>query len=143
MLTIPHLLDIKLDNLFYTRRDSEFYVVLANFGIVKTLYAEYVTLNSIDASFNYAAPEVLEEKAPGKPMDLWSAGVVTYILLCGYTPFCSETAPDLLQEHTSSQLVFLEQYWKDISQDARDCILGLVVLDPEKRWTSRVSQTAS
>lgn len=140
---MPHLQDLRLDNLFYKRRDSEFYFVLANFGLVQTLKVEDVACKPIDASFDYPAPEVLEQKAPDKPIDLWSVGVITYILLCGYAPFCSENLPDLLQEYTASQLVFREQYWKDISQDARDFLLGLVVLEPQKRWTSRVSQTAS
>ena len=89
-------------------------------------------------SFGYAAPEVMEQKGHGKPVDMWSMGVITYTLLCGYSPFRSENLRDLLRECTGAPVPFHERYWKDVSQDAKDFILGLIVPEPEKRWTSKV-----
>lgn len=89
-------------------------------------------------SFGYAAPEVMEQKGHGKPVDMWSMGVITYTLLCGYPPFRSENLRDLLRECTIAPVPFHERYWKDVSQDAKDFILGLIVPDPEKRSTSKV-----
>ena len=89
-------------------------------------------------SFGYAAPEVMDRKGHGKPVDMWSMGVITYTLLCGYSPFRSENLRDLLDECTNSPVVFHERYWKDASSDAKDFINKLIVADPAKRWTSQV-----
>lgn len=89
-------------------------------------------------SFGYAAPEVMDRKGHGKPVDMWSMGVITYTLLCGYSPFRSENLRDLLEECSSGSVVFHERYWKDVSNDAKDFILKLIVPEPEKRWSSQV-----
>lgn len=130
--------DLKPENLLYVTRDLDSNLILADFGIAKTLDSKEDTLKTMAGSFGYAAPEVMEQKGHGKPVDMWSLGVITYTLLCGYSPFRSENLRDLLNECTSSQVVFHERYWKDVSQDAKDFILRLIVPDPELRWTSQV-----
>lgn len=129
--------DLKPENLLYVTRDLDSNLILADFGIAKTLDSKEDTLKTMAGSFGYAAPEVMEQKGHGKPVDMWSLGVITYTLLCGYSPFRSENLRDLLNECTSSQVVFHERYWKDVSQDAKDFILRLIVPDPELRWTSQ------
>lgn len=91
-------------------------------------------------SFGYAAPEVMDRKGHGKPVDMWSMGVITYTLLCGYSPFRSENLRELLDECTNSRVVFHDRYWKDVSQDAKDFIMKLIVPDPDGRSTSEVSR---
>ncbi|CAG9953750.1 unnamed protein product [Clonostachys rosea f. rosea IK726] len=78
----------------------------------------------------------MDRKGHGKPADMWSMGVITYTLLCGYSPFRSENLRDLLEECTTGSVVFHERYWKDVSNDAKDFIMHLILPDPEKRWTS-------
>ncbi|POR32064.1 Calcium/calmodulin-dependent protein kinase, partial [Tolypocladium paradoxum] len=129
--------DLKPENLLYVTRDLDSNLILADFGIAKTLDSSDDTLKTMAGSFGYAAPEVMDQKGHGKPVDMWSLGVITYTLLCGYSPFRSENLGDLLKECTSSQVVFHERYWKDVSQDAKDFILCLIVPDPNERWTSR------
>ncbi|KAJ6446311.1 calcium/calmodulin-dependent protein kinase [Purpureocillium lavendulum] len=129
--------DLKPENLLYLTRELESDLVLADFGIAKTLDSKEDTLKTMAGSFGYAAPEVMEQKGHGKPVDMWSLGVITYTLLCGYSPFRSENLRDLLHECTSSQVVFHERYWKDVSDDGKDFILKLIVPEPECRWTSK------
>ncbi|KJZ79039.1 Calcium protein kinase [Hirsutella minnesotensis 3608] len=129
--------DLKPENLLYRTQDLESDLVLADFGIAKTLDGAEDTLRTMAGSFGYAAPEVMEQKGHGKPVDMWSLGVITYTLLCGYSPFRSENLKDLLRECTSSQVVFHERYWKDVSQDAKDFIIRLIVPNPDERWTSQ------
>lgn len=62
-------------------------LVLADFGIAKTLYLKDEVFIIMAGSFGYAAPEVMLEKGHGKPVDMWSLGVITYAFLCGYSPF--------------------------------------------------------
>ncbi|PHH73960.1 hypothetical protein CDD80_3444 [Ophiocordyceps camponoti-rufipedis] len=128
--------DLKPENLLYVTQEADSDLVLADFGIAKTLDSSEETLKTMAGSFGYAAPEVMEQKGHGKPVDMWSLGVITYTLLCGYSPFRSENLRDLLRECTSSPVVFHDRYWKDVSPDAKDFITRLIVPDPAERWTS-------
>jgi len=128
--------DLKPENLLYVTKDFDSDLVLADFGIAKTLDNKEESLQTMAGSFGYAAPEVMDRKGHGKPVDMWSMGVITYTLLCGYSPFRSENLRDLLEECTSGSVVFHERYWKDVSDDAKDFIMKLIVPEPEKRWTS-------
>lgn len=87
-------------------------------------------------SFGYAAPEVMLKQGHGKAVDMWSLGVITYTLLCGYSPFRAENLTDLIEECRTGRIIFHERYWRDVSQDAKDFILSLLNADPSKRVTS-------
>lgn len=87
-------------------------------------------------SFGYAAPEVMLRQGHGKSVDMWSLGVITYTLLCGYSPFRSENLADLIEECRSGRIIFHERYWRDVSKDAKEFIMTLLQPNPEKRATS-------
>ncbi|KAM0559675.1 hypothetical protein ACHAPJ_004199 [Fusarium lateritium] len=128
--------DLKPENLLYLSRDPESDLVLADFGIAKMLDGKGESLKTMAGSFGYAAPEVMRKEGHGKPVDMWSMGVITYTLLCGYSPFRSENLSDLIRECTDGSVVFHERYWKDVSNDAKDFILKLINPDADQRWTS-------
>lgn len=130
--------DLKPENLLYIGRELDSDLVLADFGIAKMLDRKDEVLTTMAGSFGYAAPEVMLKRGHGKPVDMWSMGVITYTLLCGYSPFRSESLQDLIDECTNSQVVFHERYWRDVSQDAKEFILKLLQPEPEQRWTSDV-----
>ena len=93
-------------------------------------------LTTMAGSFGYAAPEVMLKKGHGKPVDMWSMGVITYTLLCGYSPFRSENLQELIEECSNAQVTFHERYWKDVSDDAKDFIMHLLQPNPDDRWSS-------
>lgn len=128
--------DLKPENLLYRTREPQSDLVLADFGIAKMLDRKDEVLTTMAGSFGYAAPEVMLKQGHGKPVDMWSMGVITYTLLCGYSPFRSENLQDLIEECMNSQVVFHERYWKDVSQSAKDFILTLLQPNPENRATS-------
>ena len=132
---------MKPENLLYVTSEPDSDLVLADFGIAKTLDSKEDSLQTMAGSFGYAAPEVMDRQGHGKPVDMWSLGVITYTLLCGYSPFRSENLKDLLMECTQNTVVFHERYWRDVSDDAKDFILRLIVPDQNKRWTSEVSSS--
>jgi calcium/calmodulin-dependent protein kinase I len=129
--------DLKPENLLYLTRDSKSDLVLADFGIAKMLDSKDEVLTTMAGSFGYAAPEVMLKKGHGKPVDMWSLGVITYTLLCGYSPFRSENLQDLIEECSSARVVFHEKYWKDVSNDAKDFIGHLLQPDANDRSTSK------
>jgi calcium/calmodulin-dependent protein kinase I len=128
--------DLKPENLLYLTKDLDSDLVLADFGIAKTLGTKDEVLTTMAGSFGYAAPEVMLKQGHGKPVDMWSLGIITYTLLCGYPPFRSENLQDLIDECSACRVVFHERYWKDVSEDAKDFIMGLLRSKPEERWSS-------
>jgi calcium/calmodulin-dependent protein kinase I len=136
-LLLTFQIDLKPENLLYLTREADSELVLADFGIAKMLDTEEV-LTTMAGSFGYAAPEVMLKKGHGKPVDMWSLGVITYTLLCGYSPFRSESMGDLIEECTNERIVFHPRYWSDVSDDAKDFIKSLLKADPRLRPTSEV-----
>lgn len=128
--------DLKPENLLYLTKDAHSSLVLADFGIAKMLDSKDAMLNTMAGSFGYAAPEIMMKQGHGKPVDMWSLGVITYTLLCGYSPFRSENVADLIEECKSGRIVFHGRYWKDVSTEAKDFIVQLLQPDPSKRLTS-------
>ncbi|KAI1852314.1 hypothetical protein JX265_006364 [Neoarthrinium moseri] len=125
------------ENLLYLNKHSDSDLVLADFGIAKMLDTKDEVLTTMAGSFGYAAPEVMLKKGHGKPVDMWSMGVITYTLLCGYSPFRSENLQDLIDECSNAQVVFHDRYWKDVSDDAKEFIKHLLKPNAEDRWTSQ------
>jgi calcium/calmodulin-dependent protein kinase I len=122
--------DLKPENLLYVTREPDSELVLADFGIAKHLDSPDGVLKTMAGSFGYAAPEVMLKRGHSKPVDIWSLGVITYTLLCGYSPFRSESLPDLIEETKHGRVVFHDRYWKDVSQEAKSFILSL--LQPQR-----------
>lgn len=133
-------LDLKPENLLYLTREEHSSLVLADFGIAKMLDSKSEVLTTMAGSFGYAAPEVMLKKGHGKPVDMWSMGVITYTLLCGYSPFRSENLADLIEECKNGRVIFHERYWKEVSKEAKEFITLLLNPDPNKRPSSGVSE---
>lgn len=126
--------DLKPENLLYLTSEPDSSLVLADFGIAKSLSSPDQKLKSMAGSFGYAAPEVLLGTGHGKPCDIWSLGVITYTILSGYSPFRAETIDDFLSEvEDAGFIIFHERYWKTISPEAKDFITKTLNPNPEKR----------
>ncbi|KAK4136486.1 Pkinase-domain-containing protein [Trichocladium antarcticum] len=128
--------DLKPENLLYRTKDPASDLVLADFGIAKMLNNKDEVLTTMAGSFGYAAPEVMLKQGHGKPVDMWSLGIITYTLLCGYSPFRSENMQDLIDECSACNVIFHDRYWKDVSGDAKDFILKLLRAKPDERWSA-------
>lgn len=129
--------DIKPENVLYLTPADDSPIVLADFGIAKRLQSPKEKLTSLAGSFGYAAPEVILGTGHGKPCDIWSLGVVTYTLLCGYSPFRSENVSDFINEvKHNNAVIFHADYWRDVSKDARRFIIKALQYDPERRPTA-------
>ncbi|PPQ66233.1 hypothetical protein CVT26_010934 [Gymnopilus dilepis] len=128
--------DLKPENILYRTKDVDSDIVIADFGIAKHLHTPDEQLHSLAGSLGYVAPEVLTNQGHGKPVDLWSIGVITYVLLCGYSPFRSEDVTVLIKETETANIEFHERYWKNVSGTAKEFIRMLLNPDPSKRPTA-------
>ena len=82
----------------------------------------------------YIAPEVLSGKYT-EQCDMWSIGVILYVLLCGQPPFNGKNA-DILEEVKSGNWSFKGYIWEDISEEAKELVTKLMTKDPKKRITA-------
>jgi len=83
----------------------------------------------------YVAPEVLSREYT-KSCDIWSIGVITYILLCGYPPFYGDTDNQIFDQVRTARFDFPSPDWDGISDSAKDFICSLLRRDPSKRLTA-------
>jgi len=89
------------------------------------------------------APEILKNCPYDQSADLWSVGVILYVLLCGYPPFASEHQATLFGQIRTGQWKFAPtEYWEHISQEAKDVVAHLLVVNPHQRWTAKQALSA-
>uniref|UniRef100_A0A1A8GID2 non-specific serine/threonine protein kinase n=1 Tax=Nothobranchius korthausae TaxID=1143690 RepID=A0A1A8GID2_9TELE len=132
--------DVKPENLLYTTKDRNATLKLTDFGFAK----ETITHNSLQTPCYtpyYVAPEVLGPEKYDKSCDMWSLGVIMYILLCGFPPFYSNTgqaiSPGMKQRIRMGQYEFPNPEWFDVSQEAKQLIIQLLKTEPSERMTIR------
>lgn len=125
--------DLKPENILYRTRDADSDVVIVDFGIAKHLHSPHEKLESLAGSFGYVAPEVLNRSGHGKAVDIWSIGIITYVLLCGYTPFRSDDPQEVIKETTMAKFEFHETYWGNVSDEAKSFIKLLLNPNPSYR----------
>uniref|UniRef100_A0A8B9RIF6 non-specific serine/threonine protein kinase n=1 Tax=Astyanax mexicanus TaxID=7994 RepID=A0A8B9RIF6_ASTMX len=120
--------DLKTENLLL---DANMNIKLADFGF-GNFYKTGEPLSTWCGSPPYAAPEVFEGKEyEGPQLDIWSLGVVLYVLVCGSLPFDGESLPALRQRVTEGR--FRIPFF--MSEDCENLIRKMLVVDPAKRIT--------
>ena len=83
------------------------------------------------------APEIFKHRGYGKPVDLWAIGVITYFLLCGYTPFDRASQVEEIQAVCTADFAFEPaEYWVEVSETARDFVTRLLMAEPGERLTA-------
>mmetsp|Transcript_8828 Transcript_8828/g.17473 ORF Transcript_8828/g.17473 Transcript_8828/m.17473 type:complete len:479 (-) Transcript_8828:309-1745(-) len=128
--------DLKPENILLTSKDDDDSIKIADFGFAK----QYDTssdeaLSTSCGTPGYVAPEILNGHKYGKEVDMWSFGVIIYILLCGYPPFHHENQRELFRQIRTANYKFDEEYWGEVSQSAKDLVSKLLVVDRSKRLT--------
>ncbi|KAK4347867.1 hypothetical protein RND71_034206 [Anisodus tanguticus] len=92
-------------------------------------------LNDIVGSAYYVAPEVLH-RSYSTEADVWSIGVIAYVLLCGSHPFWDRTESGIFRAVLKADPGFEEQPWPTLSTEAKDFVKRLLNKDPRKRMTA-------
>mmetsp|Transcript_88531 Transcript_88531/g.275047 ORF Transcript_88531/g.275047 Transcript_88531/m.275047 type:complete len:605 (+) Transcript_88531:69-1883(+) len=121
--------DLKLENFLYERKDTDF-LKLIDFGFSK-IWEKNTKMELSCGTLSYVAPEVLK-KCYTSQCDLWSLGVVTYVMLCGKPPFWGSYSEQLKRMKAESYPM-KDSTWLQVSKDAKDLIKALLKDDPKKR----------
>lgn len=129
--------DLKPENLLCSETEHGVVIKIADFGLSKAFSGESALQTSCGTP-DYAAPEVLRmDGAYDKSVDLWSIGVITYVLLCGFPPFYGKSQAQLFEKILNADYDFPEPEWTQISAEAKDFINHLLVLDVKQRYTTK------
>ncbi|XP_011499207.1 PREDICTED: RAC serine/threonine-protein kinase [Ceratosolen solmsi marchali] len=118
--------DLKLENLLL---DKDGHIKIADFGLCKEDITYGRTTKTFCGTPEYLAPEVLEDNDYGRAVDWWGVGVVMYEMMCGRLPFYNKDHEKLFT------LILLEavRFPKNISNEAKDMLGGLLIKDPSRR----------
>ncbi|XP_023158780.1 calcium/calmodulin-dependent protein kinase type 1 isoform X2 [Ceratitis capitata] len=129
--------DLKPENLLYYSADDGSKIMISDFGLSKM--EDSGIMATACGTPGYVAPEVLAQKPYGKAVDVWSIGVISYILLCGYPPFYDENDANLFAQILKGEFEFDSPYWDEISESAKHFIQNLMSVNVDKRYTCKQS----
>jgi len=129
--------DLKPENLLYKAPAPDETIKVADFGLARSLASPGDMMKTACGTPGYVAPEILANKGYDKTaVDMWSVGVILYILLCGFPPFYEEELPALFDSILKARYDFPSPWWDAISVDAKNLVKALLNLDIDKRYTA-------
>lgn len=126
--------DLKPENFLFSSRDEDSQLKVTDFGL-SVFIEEGKVYREIVGSAYYVAPEVLKRNY-GKEIDIWSAGVIFYILLSGVPPFYAENENAIFEAVLQGEIDFKSPPWPSISNSAKDLVKKMLIHDPKKRITA-------
>ncbi|PIA48796.1 hypothetical protein AQUCO_01300018v1 [Aquilegia coerulea] len=131
--------DLKPENFLFTTRDESAPMKLIDFGLSDFIRPDE-RLNDIVGSAYYVAPEVLH-RSYSVEADIWSIGVITYILLCGSRPFWARTESGIFRSVLRADPNFDDSPWPSVSPEAKDFVKRFLNKDHRKRMTAAQAMT--
>ncbi|XP_040997232.1 calcium-dependent protein kinase SK5 [Juglans microcarpa x Juglans regia] len=126
--------DLKPENFLFDSAEEDAALKATDFGL-SVFYKPGQTFCDVVGSPYYVAPEVLR-KHYGPETDVWSAGIILYILLSGVPPFWAESEKGIFREILQGKLDFQSEPWPGISESAKDLIRKMLERNPKKRLTA-------
>ncbi|GAB2277621.1 hypothetical protein Dimus_012329 [Dionaea muscipula] len=125
--------DIKPDNVLF---DSWNRLKLCDFGSAEWFGAEKRTMRGVVGTPYYVAPEVLSGRDYNEKVDVWSAGVILYIMLGGVPPFIGDTVEETFQAVLRANLRFPTRIFRSVSPAAKDLLRNMLCKDVSRRFSA-------
>mmetsp|Transcript_22886 Transcript_22886/g.47475 ORF Transcript_22886/g.47475 Transcript_22886/m.47475 type:complete len:520 (-) Transcript_22886:80-1639(-) len=126
--------DLKPENLLLASTTSDSDIRLADFGFAKRVEKP---LSTQCGTPGYVAPEILKGDKYGLSVDMWSIGVITYILLGGYPPFHDDNQAVLYRKIKEGNFDFHPEYWDPVSKEAKNLIKSMLTVNVKDRLTAK------
>ena len=128
--------DIKPENILFETAEKDSPIKVVDFGLSRTHYGSHEPpMRAIVGTPYYIAPEVLRKNYT-KSCDVWSVGIIAYILLCGYPPFNGSNNNETHEAILRGKYCFPREEWQYISSEAVDFIIRMLQIDPSRRMTA-------
>jgi len=131
--------DLKPENILLASKVSNTDIKISDFGLAKIskdFPRRLPRSHSICGSDFYLAPEVIKQEEYGREIDIWSVGVVCYVVLSGSLPFFHNVLHKLYRQIVERDLSFPEQAWRSVAKGAQDFILRLLQVRPGDRLSA-------
>lgn len=112
--------DLKLENIMMTSLEEESDIKIADFGFAAEMTPENLSIYC--GSPGYVAPEILQKVSYDAKADVFSTGIILYIILSGNSPFFGRNVEETIAKNREARIVFDETHWRDVSSEARDFI---------------------
>ena len=122
--------DLKPENVLLVSQTDDATLKIADFGFAKHVIEDP---NTACGTPGFVAPEILKGEKYDAKVDVWSVGVIVYIILCGYPPFYDENQAALFKKIKAGRYSFHKKYWSHISVDVQDLIRSMLTVDASKR----------
>ena len=127
--------DLKPENILMTDESENADIRLLDFGLSKIIGPNEKCLEPF-GTLSFVAPEVLKGKPYDKSVDLWSIGIIAYLLLCGFLPFDDEHSErEIARQTIQDPVPFPNHIWNQLSLESKDFINGLLQKKPEDRMS--------
>ncbi|KAF6150963.1 hypothetical protein GIB67_026884, partial [Kingdonia uniflora] len=123
--------DIKPDNVLFDGRNR---LKLADFGSAECFHGG--VMSGIVGTPYYVAPEVLSGRDYNEKIDVWSAGVILYIMLAGIPPFYGETPVEIFESVLRANLRFPTRLFRDVSTSVKDLLRRMLCKDVSRRFSA-------
>lgn len=127
--------DLKPQNMLFQDPNNNTDFKVAGFSFAKKVPKPNLLLTRCGTP-TYVSPEVLQGKPYDEKVDMWSIGVILYVVLVGYPPFLEESQERQSQKIMTADYQFYDDDWRSISQEAQDLIRRLLVIDPAERLSA-------
>ena len=126
--------DLKPENILLDTEEGKNIIKIIDWGTAR-YFDKNKKMNRISGTPYYIAPEVIMGNYDEK-CDIWSCGVIMYILLCGYAPFNGETDEKIFEKIKLGKYTFPKKEWDYVSSEAKDLIKHLLEYNPKKRYSA-------
>ncbi|CAF99648.1 unnamed protein product, partial [Tetraodon nigroviridis] len=133
--------DLKLENILVKNaivdNNDKIIIKVTDFGLSVQTYGlgiDHILTESC-GTLTYMAPEIMSGRGYSHWCDMWSMGVIIYIMLCGEPPFVSKTKSKLLEEITEKGVTFTQSVWATVSDAAKKVLTCLLNVDPSYRMS--------
>ncbi|KAK7393149.1 hypothetical protein VNO78_21627 [Psophocarpus tetragonolobus] len=126
--------DLKPENFLFVNQQEDSLLKTIDFGL-SVFFKPGDIFTDVVGSPYYVAPEVLRKRY-GQEADVWSAGVILYILLSGVPPFWAENEQGIFEQVLRGDLDFSSDPWPTISESAKDLVRKMLIRDPRRRLTA-------
>jgi len=125
--------DLKPENMLLSDKTASAEVKITDFGLSKMYDEQTTVMKTACGTPGYCAPEVLAMAPYDFQVDVWSYGVILYILLCGFPPFYGDNDAQLFKKVKAGAYKFIKPYWDPISAEAKDFVAKTLIVDPRQR----------
>lgn len=126
--------DIKPENILVDNYSDKWPVKLTDFGLSEKMRPDELLYQTIGTPL-FVAPEILNGRGYDCACDMWSLGVVLYLVLCGYPPFPYDSPAVLIKAIINGNYSFPAPEWDRVSGDAKDAVRRMLDIDPHRRIT--------